>query len=106
MVIKPGSPSCDVVVFDFFPRPVCDEHGDVVLIGPEGRDITWGRRPRNQPPVDLATGYRHLAKSSLTELVLRAGRKPVTVENGPDPFLPEGSGPFTYGRPGGTASSG
>jgi hypothetical protein len=56
--------------------------------------------------VDLATGYRHLAKSSLTELVLRAGRKPVTVENGPDPFLPEGSGPFTYGRPGGTASSG
>ncbi|HYY17283.1 MAG TPA: PAS domain S-box protein, partial [Streptosporangiaceae bacterium] len=33
-------PTGEVVVFDFSLRPIRDEHGDVVLIVPEGRDIT------------------------------------------------------------------
>jgi PAS domain S-box-containing protein len=33
-------PSGEVVVFDFSLRPIRDEHGAVVLIVPEGRDIT------------------------------------------------------------------
>jgi PAS domain S-box-containing protein len=37
-------PSGDEVVFDFSLRPVRDEHGDVVLIVPEGRDITENKR--------------------------------------------------------------
>jgi PAS domain S-box-containing protein len=37
-------PSGEEVVFDFSLRPVRDEHGDVVLIVPEGRDITDLRR--------------------------------------------------------------
>lgn len=37
-------PSGEEVVFDFSLRPVQDEHGDVVLFVPEGRDITDLRR--------------------------------------------------------------
>jgi PAS domain S-box-containing protein len=37
-------PSGEEVVFDFSLRPVRDEHGDVVLIVPEGRDITDRKR--------------------------------------------------------------
>src|ERR1700761_8414817 len=37
-------PSGEVAVFDFSPRPIRDELGEVVLIVPEGRDITEFKR--------------------------------------------------------------
>jgi PAS domain S-box-containing protein len=41
-------PSGEEVVFDFSLRPIRDEHGDVVLIVPEGRDITDLRRAERE----------------------------------------------------------
>src|ERR1700761_2186518 len=52
-------PSGEVVVFDFSLRPVRDEHGDVVLIVPEGRDITYLRRAE-QATRDQQERYRLL----------------------------------------------
>src|ERR1700761_9016941 len=52
-------PSGEVVVFDFSLRPVRDEHGDVVLIVPEGRDITDLRRAE-QATRDQEERYRLL----------------------------------------------
>jgi len=52
-------PSGEVIVFDFSLRPVRDEHGDVVLIVPEGRDITDLRRAE-QATRDREERYRLL----------------------------------------------
>src|SRR6201995_96074 len=52
-------PSGEVVVFDFSFRPVRDEHGEVVLIVPEGRDITDLRRAE-QATRDQEERYRLL----------------------------------------------
>jgi PAS domain S-box-containing protein len=41
-------PSGETVVFDFSLRPVRDEHGDVVFIVPEGRDITDLKRAQQE----------------------------------------------------------
>src|ERR1700744_2956037 len=41
-------PAGDVVVFDFSLRPIRDARGDVVLIVPEGRDITALRRAERE----------------------------------------------------------